>query len=318
MELTLVEKYRPYQFKDIIGNEWIITILKRLIENNALQSMLFFGPPGTGKTTMAYVFASEYFGKKISLQSGYKEYTEINGSNERGIDTVRGFLKQFSMSRSLTRNSRGELLKRIIVIDEIDNTTIDFQRAFRVVEEKAQDNCIFIGIGNHKQGIKERALFSRCMTFEFDPQPPQSLGVYFERVAKAEGIEFHNKQIVRDIITHPEYKGDFRRVINDTLQKLIGIDHKVTKEDLPWIYRDSYLGLIEQMVKEKQYVDPFFSVYKEKAVNCVLFIRKLAEYKPSLSYQLAKVFADVEFRLKSGGDELIQMTYLLTACEELK
>jgi DNA polymerase III delta prime subunit len=318
MELTLVEKYRQYQFDQMVGLEWIIKILKRLIENNALQSMFFFGPPGCGKTTLAYVLASEYFGKKISLQSDYKEYTEINGSNERGIETVRGWIKQFSMSRSLTRNSKGELLKKIMVIDEIDNTTIDFQRAFRVVMEKAQDNCVFIGIGNHKEGIKERALFSRSMTFEFDPQPPESLGIYFERVAKAEGIEFQSKQIVRDVITHPEYKGDFRRIINDTLQKLIGIDHKVTKEDLPWIYRNSYLGLIEQMIKEKQYVDPFFSVYKEKAVNCVMFIQQLAKQNQKLSFQLAKVFADTEFRLKNGGDELIQMTYLLTACEELK
>lgn len=318
MELTLVEKYRPYRFDQMVGLDWIITILKRLIEKNALQSMFFFGPPGSGKTTLAYVLASEYFGKKISLQSDYKEYTEINGSDDRGIDTVRGWLKQFSMSRSLTRNNNGELLKKICVIDEIDNTTIDFQRAFRVVEEKAQDNCIFICIGNHEEGIKERALFSRCMTFRFDPQPPDALGKYFERVAKSEGIEFQNKQIIKDIITHPEYKGDFRRIINDTLQKLIGIDHKADKEDLPWIYRDSYRGLIDQMIKEKQYVNPFFSVYKEKAVNCVIFIRQLAEYRTPLSFELAKVFADTDFRLKNGGDELIQMTYLLTACEELK
>ena len=76
--------------------------------------MFFFGPPGCGKTTLAYVLASEYFGKKISLQSDYKEYSEINGSDSRGIDTVRNWLKPWSMSRSLTRNKDGELLKKIL------------------------------------------------------------------------------------------------------------------------------------------------------------------------------------------------------------
>lgn len=317
MELTLVEKYRPSSFKEIIGLNWIITIFRRLIENNSLQSMIFLGPAGCGKTTLGYVLASEYFGKKISLKADYKEYTEINGSDSRGIDTVRGWIKRFSMSKSLTRNSKGELLRKIMIIDEFDNTTLDFQRAFRVVMEKAQDNCIFILIGNHKEGIKERAIFSRCMTFMFDPQPPENLGNFFEKVAKEEKIEFQNSKIVRDIITHPEYKGDFRRIINDTLQKLVGIDHKVDKKDLPWIYRDSYRGIIEQMWRSRQYVDPFFSIYKEKAVNCVMFTRQLAEMIKPLKFELAKVFAECEFRLKQGADELIQMTYLLTACETL-
>lgn len=314
---TLVEKHRPYQFDQLIGLEWIISILKRLIENNTLQSMILLGPPGTGKTTLSYVLASECFGKKISLKADYKEYTEINGSDSRGIDTVRGWIKRFSMSKSHTRNSKGELLKKIMVIDEFDNTTLDFQRAFRVVMEKAQDNCIFILIGNHRHGIKERAIFSRCMTFVLDPQPSEKLGEYFEKVAKEEKIEFQNSEIVRDIITHPEYKGDFRRIINDTLQKLIGIDHKVGKEDLPWIYRDSYRGIIEQMIKTKQFVDPFFSVYKEKAVNCVMFTRQIAEMIKPLKFELAKVFGEVEYRLKQGADELVQMNYLLTACETL-
>jgi len=318
MELTLVEKHRPYQFDQMIGLDWIITILKRLIENNALQSMVFLGPPGCGKTTLAYVLASEYFQRKISLKADYQEYSEINASDNRGIDTVRGWIKQFSMSRSITRNIKGELLKKIMVIDEFDNTTIDFQRAFRVIMEKAQDNCIFILIGNHKEGIKERAIFSRCMTFMFDPQPADNLGKYFEKVAKAEHIEFENPKIVRDIITHPEYKGDFRRIINDTLQKLVGINHKVSRDDLPWIYRDSYRGIIEQMKKSGKFVEPFFSFYKEKAVDCIMFIHVLAEMLSPLKYDIAKVFAEVDYRLKEGADELVQMTYALTACEVYK
>jgi DNA polymerase III delta prime subunit len=311
MELTLVEKHRPFKFDQIIGNEWIIKILKRLIEQNALQHIMFFGPPGTGKTTMAYVLASEYFGKKISLKTDHKEYAEINASDDRGIDTVRGWIKQFGQTKSHSRNSDGELLKRVMVIDEFDNTTRDFQMAFRAVAEKNQENCLYICIGNHQEGIKERALFSRCMVFNFDPQSSDKLGIYFKNVAEKEDIVFKNEELIQDIINHPEYKGDFRRVINDTLQKL------VDREDLPWIYRDSYRSLIDTMIATKKFIDPFFSFYKDKSVNCVIFLRQLAKMCPSITLPLAKVLAEVEYRLKMGGDELIQMTYALTACEVL-
>lgn len=314
MNLTFVEKHRPSSFKEYIGNEWVIKILKRLIKENALQHILLFGPPGCGKTTLAYVLASEYFGKKIGLKGDYKDYSEINGSDNRGIETVRGWIKKFGQSKTLTRNKDGELLKKIMVIDEIDNTTNDFQKAFRVVAEKNQENCVYIGIGNHIEGIKERALFSRCMVFELDPQPPNKLGEYFKKVAKLEGIEF-KKGVVNDIITHPEYKGDFRRVINDTLQKLVGIGHVVDKEDLPWIYRNSYTDNIRNMMTSGKFIDPFFSLYKEKAVNTVVFTRQLAKMLAPLKFDLAKIFAEVEYRIKQGGDDLIQMTYLLTGCE---
>ena len=305
---TLVEKYRPSSFDEVIGNDEIKTVLKRLIENDSLQHMIFHGPPGCGKTTLAYVLASEYFGKKVSLKTNEKEYEELNASDERGIDIVRDHIKKFCNTRSLNGK------KRILFLDEADKLTPDAQGALRAVMEKAQDNtCIILGM-NHLQKITETALISRCMCFRFEPQPPIKLAEYLGSVAVKENIIIPG-DILQDIVSHSEYKGDFRRILNDTLQKLVGIDHKITREDLPWIYRESYKSLIDNMKETSLYNRLFWDYYKKKSINCGLFLIQLFGEIENKSFDLCKVFAEVDINIRNGGDEVCQLSYILTAIE---
>lgn len=311
--MTLVEKHRP-DFNTIVGLEWIKKVLKRMINNNTTQHMIFDGPPGCGKTTMAFAFAKEYFGHDIGFYSNEEDFDILNASDHRGIDTVRGFLKNYCYSLSSTMKE-DKRLKRILVLDEFDNTTKDFQRAFRAVLEGCQDYCIVIMIVNHIEGIRERAILSRATYFPFEPQEPEKLEEYFLGIAKKEGIEFSNDDIIKDIISHPEYHGDFRRIINDTLQKLVGIQRPVTKADLPWIYRDSYKEMINNMIKTGNFVNQYFSY--EGNINASVFLRELVQRIGKKNYELAKIIGTCEYRIKTGGDPLVQMMTVLTACESL-
>lgn len=313
MTLTLVEKYRPDNLDKIEGNDWIKKVLRRMIANGTTQHMIFAGPPGTGKTTTAYAFATEYLDKKINLRTNESGYEELNASDTRGIDVVRGHIKNWAYAESQERDEDGNKLKKVLVLEEADHLTPDAQAALRVVMEKCQDNCIIILVLNHIEGIKERAILSRCSYFPFDPQPTEVMARYFKGIADKEDIKFSEDEILKDIVSHPEYRGDFRRVVNDTLQKLVGINHKVTKEDLPWIYRDSYKSLIDKMISEKNFVYPYFSY--DKNINETTFIRQLCESIEMKNFELAKIFAEVEYRIKNGGDPLVQMSALLTACE---
>ena len=185
-----------------------------------------------------------------------------------------------------------------------------------------QNNVIIILSMNHLEMIKEEALLSRCAVFKFDPEPPVELKGYMLEVAEGEGVEFNKKQadeIVEDITNFPDYNGDFRRVINDTIQKLVGIDHPVTKDDIPWIYNESYVKIVDNMMSDlKKAFTIFWAEYRTRYIDCVLFIKQLFNIyrkKQEMSYDLAKVFGTVEMNIKNGGDELIQMSYLLTAIE---
>jgi len=309
LKMTLVEKYRPSKWEEVVGNEEIIKVLKRLIKNDSLQHMIFYGPPGCGKTTMAYILASEYHGKKISLKTNEREYEELNASDARGIDIVRDHVKRFANTPSLMSGK-----KRILFLDEADKLTPDAQGALRAIMEKAQDNCVMILSMNHLRKITETALLSRCMCFRFNPQPASKLAEYLGRVATQEGIIIEG-DILQDIVNHPEYQGDFRRVLNDTLQKLVGLNRKITKNDLPWIYRDSYKSLIDNMKTNNKYNSLFWDYYRKNSVNLEVFVRELFNSIENKSFELCKVFAEAEMNLKLGGDEICQLGYLLTAIQ---
>ena len=315
--MTLVEKYRSTTWDGVYGNKHIITVLKRMIENDTTQHMIFVGRPGCGKTMLGRIFASYYLDSPINYNTDYRDYREMNASDERGIDVVRSNkVKRYCQTRA--QNGK----KRILFLDEADNLTVDAQRALRAIMQNNQDNVIIILSMNHLEMIKEEALLSRCSVFKFDPEPPAELKGFMLKVAKGEGIKFDNKElddIIEDITNFPDYKGDFRRVINDTIQKLVGIDHPVSKSDIPWIYNESYVKIVDNIMSDlKKAFTIFWAEYRTRYIDCVLFIRQLFNtYRKNqqMSYELAKVFGTVEMNMKNGGDELIQMSYLLTALE---
>lgn len=306
---TLVEKYRPKDWQDVEGNDWIKSVLQRMIDNDSTQHMIFVGQPGCGKTTLARIFASKYLGEDVDFSIDHPDYREMNASDERGIDVIRGRkVKDFCQTNSQTPGK-----KRILYLDEADGFTQDSQRALRAIMENNQARVIIIMAINHLEKITEKALLSRCVVFKFDPAPPEKLGSYLLFVMHQEGIKLINDSIIDDIITFPEYQGDFRRMLNDTVQKLVGIDHAVTKNDVPWIYENNYTHLIEEMLLDKQKITTlFFQEYSKRYIDPVIFIKQLFEAtEKRLTFEQAKIFAEVEFRIKQGGDELIQLTYLL-------
>jgi len=309
--MTLVEKYRGKEWDDIEGCEDIKDVLKRMIENDTVQHLLFVGPPGTGKTTMARIFASKYLGEELDFRSDHPDYMEMNGSDARGIDIVK-HLKKYCATPSQTPGK-----KRILFIDEAEGYTPDAQRAWRATISNNQNGVIIIWAMNHPERIKEDALLSRFAHFKFDPQPPEALGMYLKKIADAEGIKFKDEQIIYDIMTYAHYNGNFRFIINDTLQKLLGINRPVKKEDVTWIYRESYMELINDMLEARDPFTLFFSSYRERYIDTTIFIRQLFDAymkkNTTIPYEIAKMFGTVDYRCKNGGDELIQICLLLTA-----
>lgn len=309
---TAVEKYRPKEWDGVIGNDSIKTVLQRMIENDTVQHLLFVGPPGCGKTTVARIFASKYLGKTLDYRSDHPDYQEMNGSDARGIDIVK-HLKKYCSTPSQTPGK-----KRVLYIDEAEGYTPDAQRAWRATMENNQSNVIIIWAMNHIERIKEKALLSRFAVFKFDPQPPKEIAKYLVYCMEQEGLEFEDDGVAEDIVHYPQYKGDFRRMINDTLQKLIGIKHPITKRDVPWIYKDSYDELINKIFSSDNPYAVFFSYYGKQYIDPVLFIRQLFERYHGMSYELAKAFGKAEYRCTTGGDALIQIGLLLTAIEMYK
>ena len=150
MRDALSELLRPKEFADLLQPKAIIDPLEAMAKALAPNNLIFYGPPGVGKSSAARI---------LLARLGDNSF-EINGSLERGVDIVR-----------LIENAAGNVGlgsgPRVCFIDEADYLSKNAQGGLRGVVEKAHSNCRFILTANKVRKI-DLAIRSRCMPICFD------------------------------------------------------------------------------------------------------------------------------------------------------
>lgn len=177
--LLLSEKYRPKELSEVIGNNEVIEILQRILDTGNTPHLLFTGPPGTGKTTSAWILS-----KKLLPESQVKDNVlELNASDERGIDVVRTKIKNFSQKISL------DVPYKIIILDEADSMTSSAQQAMRRTMETCKSTR-FILICNTLSKIFE-PIQSRCAILKFERISQQMMINRIWEVVRNENININ-------------------------------------------------------------------------------------------------------------------------------
>src|SRR6056300_1238605 len=151
-EFLWVEKYRPARVADTILPKSMKDTFQAIVDGGELPNMMFSGTAGTGKTTVAKAMCEE-----LGL-----DYIVINASADGNIDTLRGKIKQFASSVSLSGGYK------VVILDEADYLNPQStQPALRGFIEEFSQNCRFILTCNFKNRVIE-PLHSRCGVYEFN------------------------------------------------------------------------------------------------------------------------------------------------------
>jgi len=198
--LPWTEKYRPKNLDSVYGQADIVKSLKAFVKARNMPNMLFAGPPGVGKTTAALAMAYEMFGGNIQ-----GNFIELNASDERGIDVVRGRIKDFARSIAL-----GDAPWKLIFLDESDSLTAEAQHALRRTMESTSGVTRFILSCNYSSRVIE-PIQSRCALFRFAVLHENDIRAMLEHVAKHESLKV-DEDAFKALFYISE--GDMRRALN--------------------------------------------------------------------------------------------------------
>ena len=245
------EKYKPTVLDDFVGDEHFKNSIKSFIDKKEVQNLFLYGPAGVGKSTIS----------KLLINTLPCDYLWINSSDENGVDTIRNKIQDFAMTMGLKPF-------KIIVLDEIDRTTPEFQGILRGVIDQYQSSTRFIMTCNYHEKVIE-PIKSRCQSFEVKPQSKIDIMKHLVKILHAEKVSFKNEDVAFVVNS---YAPDLRKIINFAQQSSIDGELKILKEDVSsQDYRvklvellkdspDNYkaFGQIRQLV-----VDAGFSNYEE-------------------------------------------------------
>jgi replication factor C small subunit len=189
----LVEKYRSKDLSEYVGNEHIKKTIEQYLGQNDIQNLIFYGPAGTGKTTLA----------KLIVNNLNCDYLYINASDERGIETIRDKVSGFASTASFKP-------LKVVILDEADFLTIQAQASLRNVIETFSRTTRFIMTCNYVERIID-PLQSRCQVLKVIPPSKKEVAVHLAKVMAYEAISYDVEDI-KTIVN--QYYPDLRKCLN--------------------------------------------------------------------------------------------------------
>ena len=265
MYQALYRKYRPLDFDSVIGQNGIVKTLKNSIKNKTFShAYMFFGPRGTGKTTVSKIFARNVncldskdglaCGKcdncKISSEKECVDIIEIDAASNNGVDEIRELKSKIALVPA-------ELKYKVYIVDEVHMLSMGAFNALLKTLEEPPEHAIFILATTDPQNVPD-TIISRCQCFSFKKMSIDNIFDRLKYVVDKEKIKIDD-EVLNQIAVATD--GGMRDALG-LLDKLSSYsDKKITLDD----FAELNGSLIDSELKE--FSDNLFTFNVEKVIE---------------------------------------------------
>jgi len=291
-DLALYRKYRPKTFKEVLGQDHIVKVLESSVETNTVShAYLFVGSRGTGKTSVARIFAKE-------IGTTENDLYEIDAASNRGIEDIKAL-------RDGTRTLPFDSKYKIYIIDEVHMLSKDAWGALLKTLEEPPKHVIFILATTEFHKVPD-TIISRCQVFTFKKASDASSKNMILDVAKKEGFEMDKSSAELLAILGD---GSFRDVLG-ILQKVLNFSKgkKIKIEDVEKITGSPKTTLVNDFISaivKKEIEKGITAVRKaaEENLDMKLFLKLIIQkfrmaiilkYAPRLEKEMVSELSDID------------------------
>lgn len=248
---ALYRKYRPKTFEDIVGQKHIVSVLKNAVEKKQVShAYLFYGPRGTGKTSIAKIFANVINENEI-YQKDSVDILEIDAASNNGVDEIRDIKEAIKFLPN-----KGKY--KVYIIDEVHMlTTAAFNALLKTLEEPPA-HVIFILATTEIHKIPATIL-SRCQRFEFKNLTTEQLEQQLSYIAEKEGIKIERQAIAK-----------IANLARGGLRDAISILDQVSNYSLDFISLKDILDITSSLSEDD--IIEFYRLILEKKVSEALLM----------------------------------------------
>lgn len=313
---ALYRKYRPMTFDDVVGQDSIVTTLRNSIINKTFShAYMFFGPRGTGKTTISKIFARSInceepidgctCGKcPKCLHSFEKECVdiiEIDAASNNGVDEIRELKNKISLVPA-------ELKYKVYIIDEVHMLSIGAFNALLKTLEEPPEHAIFILATTDPQKVPE-TIISRCQCFSFKRISENAIVDRMKFITENENIS-----IEADVLH------DIAKFSDGGMRDALGLLDKLSSYTDKKITSDSFAELNGTITKGdlEKFVDNIFSNNIGEILTYIVDINNSGKNLIQVIIQLLDYLQDTLFsyyvnnvELKYPVDKIISLVNII-------
>lgn len=271
-EVALYRKYRPQNFKEVKGQDHIVSVLENEAKTGKINhAYLFSGSRGTGKTSVARIFAK-------TLGVNAEDIYEIDAASNRGIDEIRAI-------RDAVHTYPYSSKYKVYIVDEVHMLTKEAWNAFLKTLEEPPEHCIFIMATTEQHKLPDTVV-SRCECFAFKKPTHGTLVESILKVCKAEKYDIE-KRSASLIATLAD--GSFRDAFS-ILQKII---HSSSDQKLSATEVEKVLGA----PKESFILEVLEGIAEQNTEKGIGAVRKASEENADMQVFLKMILRSLRFVL---------------------